>query len=85
MTQADNAAGVGSGPDRIRRICYVYFRHLAARVERAARSVDRGAALDQAVPVRQQHRPPRPAPDRQPESLHRIPHRRLGLRPPSRA
>ncbi len=30
-----------------------------------------GPALDQAVPVRQQHRPPRPAPDGQPESLHR--------------
>ena len=62
-----------------------YFRHLAARVEQAALARHRGAALDQAVSVRQQHRPPGPAPDRQPESLHRGPDRRHRLRPPSRA
>ena len=62
-----------------------YFRHLADRGREGRRWRPRGAALGQAVRVRQQHRPPGPAPDRQPEPLRRGAGRRHGLRPPSRA
>ncbi len=61
-----------------------YFRHLAA-TRRKGRALDhRGPTLDQAVPVRQQHRPPHLASDRQPQSLHRFDRRRLWLRPAPR-
>ena len=62
-----------------------YFRHLADRVDKAARSVTRGAVLDQAVSVRQLDRPPGAAPDGQSEPLHRGARRRDRLHPPSRA